>query len=305
MIGLVWVIAILGRDFDELLRTVRADSAPWLAFTVVAGILAMLMSVPILRMLLDTYAGTSIRHAHAARLLFVAQILRHLPGRIWGLIYLVREMSHVVAPSDMIRANLYLMLYSMAFNLLAALSLVLAVTEGAFVAIPFLVVGLLAVMTSLRCDWPGGIARWLLTYMPERFTRWTGGFASHGRLPWPRVAAILALFMAAWGLYISVWWALGKAFAFLGETNIWLLCASYSLAWVIGYLAMITPGGLGVREAGFVLLATPLAPASSLAFLALFIRAWQLLLEFVLFLAFLFVKTNAGVSSRSAKSEPL
>jgi uncharacterized membrane protein YbhN (UPF0104 family) len=78
----------------------------------------------------------------------------------------------------------------------------------------------------------------------------------------------------------------------LRDVNIWLLCASYSLAWVIGYLAMITPGGLGVREAGFFALASPLMGLPELTFLAVFVRLWQILVESLMFLAFAFVNPS-------------
>ena len=92
-------------------------------------------------------------------------------------------------------------------------------------------------------------------------------------------------------------------FDVLGDVNVWLLCASYMLAWVVGYLAMITPGGLGVREAGFFALASPLMSLPELTFLAVFIRLWQILVESLMFLAFAFVKPAAGLSDdRSASS---
>ena len=78
----------------------------------------------------------------------------------------------------------------------------------------------------------------------------------------------------------------------LRDVNIWLLCASYSLAWVIGYLTMITPGGLGVREAGFFALAAPLMSLPELTFLAVFLRLWQILVETLMFLAFAFVRPS-------------
>jgi uncharacterized membrane protein YbhN (UPF0104 family) len=60
---------------------------------------------------------------------------------------------------------------------------------------------------------------------------------------------------------------------------------------------MITPGGLGVREAGFFALASPLMSLPELTFLAVFIRLWQILVESLMFLAFAFVKPEPGTSN--------
>jgi hypothetical protein len=54
------------------------------------------------------------------------------------------------------------------------------------------------------------------------------------------------------------------------------LAASYVLAWAAGIAAIVTPGGLGVREAVFVLLSPPGVAREAVALLAVFMRAWFL-----------------------------
>jgi uncharacterized membrane protein YbhN (UPF0104 family) len=130
----------------------------------------------------------------------------------------------------------------------------------------------------------------------------TNAVASQAQLSWPAVAGIGAAFVLVWVCYLSIWWALTQIFGILANINIWLLCASYALAWVVGYLAMITPGGLGVREAGFFALASPLMSLPELTFLAVFIRLWQILVESLMFVAFAFVKPEFGASSDSSAS---
>jgi uncharacterized membrane protein YbhN (UPF0104 family) len=52
-----------------------------------------------------------------------------------------------------------------------------------------------------------------------------------------------------------------------------------ALAWAIGFLAFLTPGGLGVREAGFAYFLNLWVGASAAALLAIIVRVWNTLFE--------------------------
>ena len=288
--GIVWVAVVFSREFVGLKESFAIDSVPWLVFTIVAGCVALLLMVPVFRKLLEAYGRISIALSDAARMLFVAQILRHLPGRIWGVMYLVNETRSRIPAASMVRANVDFMLYSMSFNVLVAACLFLFVTSGPGAGIIFGAVGVAAISLAMRQNWVGGTAAALARVMPARFQPFTSAVASQPQLTWPAVVGMSSAFVLVWCCYLSIWWALSQVFESLGDVNIWLLCASYSLAWVVGYLAMITPGGLGVREAGFFALASPLMSLPELTLLAVFIRLWQILIEFLMFMAFAFVR---------------
>lgn len=293
---------MFSREFAGLKESFVVDSASWLAYTVVAGCMALLLSVPVFRTLLAAYSRLPIALGHAAHMLFVAQILRHLPGRFWGVMYLVNETHTKIPAASMVRANLDFMLYSMSFNVLVAAVLFLTATTGPGVAVACGVTGIVAMSVVLRHNWIGSIAGVVARFMPARMQPFTGAVATQAQLSWPSIVGISGAFVLVWGCYLSIWWALTQVFGILGDVNIWLLCASYSLAWVIGYLAMITPGGLGVREAGFFALASPLMSLPELTFLAVFIRLWQILVEFLMFVAFAFVKPEPGASHDGSAS---
>jgi len=288
--GIVWVVAMLAREFPNLRSGFAIDSEAWLGFTVVAGCLALLLTVPIFRAMLVMHAGLDMSPAYAARLLFVAQILRHLPGRFWGVMYLVNETQERFAAGSMVRANVDFMLYSMAFNLLTAAFLLLAATVDVRLAGFAAAAGVALLAWTMRINLVGRLAARLSRLLPSRLRQLASDSPNPSRLPWSLAVTVCSLFVAVWACYLSVWWALPQVFPILRDVNIWLLCATYSLAWVIGYLAMITPGGLGIREAGFFALAAPLMGLPELTFLAVFIRVWQILVESLMFLAFTFVK---------------
>lgn len=67
------------------------------------------------------------------------------------------------------------------------------------------------------------------------------------------------------------------------------LTAAFSLAWVLGFLAFLTPGGLGVREGVLTVLLLPYIPMPLSALLALAARLWWTIAEMIVIgTAFLF-----------------
>lgn len=57
--------------------------------------------------------------------------------------------------------------------------------------------------------------------------------------------------------------------------------SSYSMAWVIGFLAFLVPGGLGIREGVLALLLAPILPAPVPALVAVLSRLWWTMAELV------------------------
>ena len=163
--------------------------------------------------------------------------------------------------------------------------------------------GVVCLAPAIRFDWPGRIAGVLIRAIPGRAAGLTDSMFLQQPLPWRAVTNIIVFNCLSWACYLAIWWAFTRIFPALENVNIWLLCASYSAAWFIGYVTIITPAGLGVREAGFFALASTLTTLPNLAFLAVFIRLWQLLTEILVFLMFAFVKPKIVADNSAVKVE--
>jgi uncharacterized membrane protein YbhN (UPF0104 family) len=303
--GILWVLFIFAREFSSLRGNFRIANGWWLAYSIIAGVVALLLTLPIFRLLLTFYGGGPISYAYCGRLLFVAQILRHLPGRIVGVLYLIKETRSRIPPVAMIRANLDLMLYSMTFNLLIAGMLVLAELVSGLSALLFSVASLLILLLAIKHDWIGMVLRKAVRIVPAKAAQYADALTPHEPLPWRTAIMIIFFYVLIWCVYLSIWWALPKIFPGLADVNIWLLCASYSSAWVLGYLAMITPSGLGVREAGFIAMSATLTSLATLTFLAVFLRLWQIVVELLVFFAFVFVRPDTATDKITADRKPV
>lgn len=286
--GVAWVIVLLARDFGTVRTEFHVASYAWLLVTVAVGIVALLLLVPVFQSLLVVHSGQRIGYVQAARMLFVAQILRHLPGRIWGIAYLVAETRAEIPSAAMVRANLDTMFYAVFFILLVAASLVIGVYAGVPLAAACYALGSVLLGVSIRFDVLGHVIGTLARLVPRLARKLEQQLPAQRKIPWWVAAKIVACTGLSWVCYLSVWAVFPWIFPVLEEVNIWLLCASYSAAWFVGYVSMITPSGLGVREASFFAFASTLTTLPNLAFLAVFVRVWQLAAEIIVFLMFVF-----------------
>jgi uncharacterized membrane protein YbhN (UPF0104 family) len=290
--GVAWVIVLLARDFGAVRTDFQIASYAWLLATVLIGVVALLLLVPVFQSLLVVHSDQRIRYVQAARMLFVAQILRHLPGRIWGIVYLVAETRREIPSAAMVRANLDTMFYAVFFILLVAASLLIGVYSGVPLAVACYAVGSVLLGVSIRFDILGHCIATLTRLIPRLAEKLEQQLPAQRKIPWSVAVRIVACTGLSWVCYLSVWAVFPWIFPILQDVNIWLLCASYSAAWFIGYVSMITPSGLGVREASFFAFASALTTMPNLAFLAVFVRVWQLAAEVIVFLMFAFFGTR-------------
>ena len=98
---------------------------------------------------------------------------------------------------------------------------------------------------------------------------------------------------------------MGSAFALLAASitpvtpqQFAALIATWAAAYVIGYLSLLTPGGLGVREGVMILLLAPLFPAPVPTIIALAARLWMIVAEVVGAGIALVVRTREGGGRR-------
>lgn len=93
--------------------------------------------------------------------------------------------------------------------------------------------------------------------------------------------------MVLLGVSLASWLLMGAGFAFLvrGATvhTLSILDATgvYAAAWAVGFLVIIVPGGIGVRESVLVFLLTPITGVSTAALLSVAARLWSALPELV------------------------
>lgn len=281
--SLAWVVWLLAgawpdlatrseeiRGAELLLGLTLSLGASYLVFEVFASLVRCLGDSPLSRLQL-------------AHLFFTSQLLKHLPGRIWGIGYQWAAGRSTGSLGDWLLINASHMALATFFALWSA-SLALSFTSGVRGVLFAAVSGGVAYVAAWQLL-SSRFGRWL-----EALTRRSGVLGSGMLAPLTRMSAsarlrIFVLFSTSSLLYYASWFAYGTSYPSLGGGGGVQLCALYMLAWFVGYVSLLTPSGLGIRELAFAWLAKDF-PADAVALMAVIGRASLLSVDVILGLLF-------------------
>ncbi|HZX79756.1 MAG TPA: lysylphosphatidylglycerol synthase domain-containing protein [Lysobacter sp.] len=187
-------------------------------------------------------------------LYFAGQLLKHLPGRVWGLAYQGAALTGRIGVGEWVSVNVAHILLGISFTVLICAGVVATVWWVPAVAVIPLIGSAL-----LICAWREAPARWLLRHLGWLPTRVRHAIRDAMATVMSRAlrsrARICLVFLSSWILYFCAWTLYARAYPGLDAWDGVRLSALYSIAWLVGYLALITPSGLGIREAVFAALA--------------------------------------------------
>lgn len=206
---------------------------------------------------------------------FIAQLAKYLPGGLWIVpgraIVFGRYGVNVISSTVGTIVDLLMLLVS---GVVVFLPYLLSVGTGPLSQLWTL--GLLLIPAIMICLHPGifnHVLRWSLALVGYKDVTI--------KLTIQQLASMLLIDVAFWlatgtGFYLLV--ASVQAVPF----PMWLtLTSAFSMAWVVGFLAFLTPSGLGVREGALALLLAPLLPAPLPVVVALLARLWWTIAELI------------------------
>jgi uncharacterized membrane protein YbhN (UPF0104 family) len=229
--------------------------------------------------------GTRLSFGAAARIWFVSNLGRYVPYKIWsiaamGMLARQAGVAPVAAAGSAVLGTIV--------NLAAGFAVLLLAGSR----VPDLIApGSEQVARGLGALAAGGLLLlpWLLPTLVRGAARVLRRELTLGTVPRATLAWVVLANVAAWVGYGSAFRVLAYAF-FPGSSGNWVdYLAVFTGSYLAGYLALIVPGGLGVREVAMVagltgLGLTGVAEAWVLAFAS---RLWLTVLELLPGLVFL------------------
>jgi uncharacterized membrane protein YbhN (UPF0104 family) len=244
----------------------------WLLPSFALLAVAALLELSIWRSLLASLGGR-LCWRRAAETWFLSNIVRYIPGNVWQFL----GMAELAADDGVSRLATFTSIalhqvLNMAAGLaLAALYFALA-GQGAWLDAlrPIL---LLAPLGLLLCH-PR-----LLESILNRLLALLKRPPIQVTLTWRQIGMLLLGYAATWLVMGSGFALLAAAVTPITAAQLAALVATWVAAYVVGYLSLLTPGGLGVREGVMILLLAPLFPAPVPTVLALAARLWVIIGE--------------------------
>jgi hypothetical protein len=253
----------------------RVVSWPALVGSVALLVTGFAVSGALWGRMVQDLGGPAMGAGAAIRIYMLANLGRYVPGKVWqlvGLAVLAREQS--VAPGVAAGAAILGQITA-----LAGASLVGAV---AFMAAPN------PGTATIAAAWTVGVL--LAVGVPPVFRRAAALAARVARVDMPETLARdgwfgirwVLLYGANWLLYGIAFWTLCKAFGLAGgpaENG-----SAFAAAYVLGYLALFAPAGIGIREGFLVAFLDPIMGTRSLG-IAVIARLWTTSVEIGMALA--------------------
>jgi uncharacterized membrane protein YbhN (UPF0104 family) len=204
-------------------------------------------------------AGADLAWPAAFGVLYLAQIGKYLPGAIWGYLGAVHwGLRAGIAPASATYAQVGLAIAESAVAVALGILALAWIARGDALFTLFLAIALGVAV------WVGGVLA----------LRWLARVCYGGRPAVHTVASLLGwialhwlAFASGYGLLLGALWPVS-----LGDAA--LACMLHAAAWLVGYWALVVPGGLGVRELVHATLLAAVLPAPVALVVPLLTRLW-------------------------------
>jgi glycosyltransferase 2 family protein len=246
--------AFLVAAFVRTYHKVDFDLDVGLSIAAVALIACAIAASALVWRILVVGSGVDLPASESVRIVALSQLGKYIPGGIWqplGQVGLARRAGVGVALAS-VTAAIFMVLTAAGALVAGPVLLALSHAAGAFVWL------LALAPASMVVVHPAVIRRCLKLA------------ARAARRPVPDIADVspalvaraFAAILPVWLLYgTSVW--LGARAIGLADAGDWtLISGAFAIAWVIGFLALPVPGGLGIREAILLLILGAKFPSS-------------------------------------------
>jgi uncharacterized membrane protein YbhN (UPF0104 family) len=263
-------VATLAARWNDVI-SVKWRLDPWL-FAAATVLLALSYGLVALLWGLALHRSAGTRASAGARIWFLSNLARYVPGNIWSYVGAV-ELARREGVARRVTLAVMALTQVLSVGVAVAAGLPVLLAERARLGRPALL-GALVVAAG------AGLAVLFRGRLLELARRRVPGFdpaeltPSAGTVAW--LVAGYALYWAVTGLAFA---ALVAALHPLAAGDIPLVVAAYAAAYAAGFLALLTPAGLGVREGVLVVALAPVLPAGPALVVALVSRVWMMLVE--------------------------
>lgn len=280
-VGVTWLILTrVGVTAEEIMAA--PGSLPelgwgWLLLSALVLLLGFLLSARSWGWMVGELGGVDPGRIASMRIVLIANLGRYLPGKLWqiaGLALLGRNIGIPATVSTV--AGLLGQGFGLAAAGILALPILVAnrAAQGEGASIGPILLALLLIVLLLVVSVPALLRRCLA--MAFRIAGLPPEGVPRGRLSFgPRW---LGWHLLIWGIYGAGFLLFIEGVGFDGSHL--FFASAFAAAYLLGYIALFAPAGIGIREGFLIVFLRPEVGASALA-IALLARIWITVVELV------------------------
>jgi uncharacterized membrane protein YbhN (UPF0104 family) len=240
--------------------------------------------------LLDTYIWQVCINKHLGRheinfpksiaIVNSSGLLKYLPGRIWTFsAQLLWLKKYDISPSLIFYVNLICVLGSVLVSLYLGLAYMALYTSVMSIKVTILSFALLILFNTMYIIWNSAVINKLIALAGRLFKKEIRPLqSSRSLILYIQVIFVFGWIIAGFGSYFL---AAGIGLPVLYSDMLAIL-ASLSLAWVVGFLTLISPSGLGVREGMMLFLLNNVVNVQTALIFPILSRIMSLIVEAIL-----------------------
>jgi glycosyltransferase 2 family protein len=257
---LVLGVVVVGRRWDEVRAALDTIGWPAALGCLVLTTFGVIATGECWRQWLVSLGG-DVAPLTAHRLFYVTQAGKYVPGSLWPVLaQAMLARRYGVGRSAIVAAStLFLLLHTVTGVLVGVVGVGATIaSEWTWLVIPVAVGGVVLLLPPVLGRLLHALARWrpaLATTSPT----------------WGATGRASALMLLAWACYGTATWLLLRPLDD-SAAALPLAVGGYALAWVVGFLAVAAPAGVGAREAVLVAVLGPLVGVSAALSVALVSR---------------------------------
>jgi len=287
VVALLWISFVIYHENNNL--SLDFSQFKWSGFyyMIFFGSLASFTNAVIFNTILKVNLKKNIHFFYSSSLLFVGQMVRHLPGRFWGLVYQINAAREQISPLEMVKINYDYMVISAGLTVVIPTSVILYSVKGP-IGVSFFGVSIFFGGFLLKKNVHILVIQKIIHIFPLQKIQLMQNIHPINSYSLGHIISIFFWGGLGWIFYFIGWRFLGLTFEPFSYSNLYLLCAIYSIAWLIGFLSILTPSGIGVREMVFIILTPDLEPTYA-AIIAVIVRLWLLVNDMILSILFLMI----------------
>jgi len=276
IVFLALLIIFIGRYVLANWQTVLTIGAPdvsWILIGSCFALVSILISPWVYKSLVQAY-GYQLSYTTVLGVQSVSRLGKYIPGRIWIALIGVWLYSQAGVPKKVAAASIILI------SIFSILGASIIVSLGAWwIPIPRIIFGLVLVVTTLlfvihpRIFYP--VVNFGLScinrkkIMPPNFQ-------------YTLILRLIIIYSVIWLVYGIGFYFLVRSYTPLSAIQIFPLVSIFALAQVTGFLVVIVPAGLGVREGILLLGLIPIVGEGQAIVLVGLCRLWQTALEMLM-----------------------
>lgn len=241
--ALAWIAIVLRGNTDQLFKSLTFFEPLHVGVSIVPAIISIYIAAYIYFLILSRTARPMPSFRQSILHFIISQVVRHIPGKIWGVLYQVQATEKWIKAGYTVQANIehYILLnlnsIAIAASVFAYYRLGIMPATGVFFIFVFPI--FLALKKSL------------FQQLASLVRLKSGGERPPIALSKSRDDIfIIGLLQMDWFFYFFTC-ALVLPSRFSIEDTV-VVAACYAMAWLAGALATVLPGGIFVREASFV-----------------------------------------------------